>query len=362
MVKRVVVAMSGGVDSSVAAALLLEKGYDVTGIMLKLWTGECEQKDNACCTPESIAQARAVAAKLRIPFYVMDAKQDFKEKVVDPFIQGYQKGWTPNPCFACNQTIKWGFLLDKASLMGVDLIATGHYARIIKDSSGAFHLHKGVDEKKDQSYVLAGLTQSQLARTLLPLGELNKDEVRYLAQQHGLEIAHKPDSQDLCFVGKEGYRKFLQVYGGVISSPGIIRTVEGNVVGEHQGLFNYTIGQRKGIGSGFGIPLYVVSKDFNNNELIIGTKDQLGANTMRVRKINWINRESITPSTPLWVKIRYKSTAVKCFLYNSENEEYSILISESLRDITPGQIAVLYNQDEVVGSALILSSERVDYQ
>ncbi len=360
MAEKVVVAMSGGVDSSVAAALLLEQGYDVTGIMLKLWTGDCEQNENACCTPESIAQARAVAATLHIPFYVIDAKQDFKENVVDQFIRSYQRGWTPNPCFACNQTIKWGFLLEKAIQMGADLISTGHYAQISKDTAGIYHLAKGYDDQKDQSYVLAGLTQEQLSRTLLPLGKLKKAEVRNLAEQFGFDIAQKPDSQDLCFVGKEGYRGFLQTYGVVATSPGIIRSVDGRKMGEHKGLFNYTIGQRKGIGSGMGVPMYVIDIDIEENELVIGTKDQLGANVIHVQRINWMNKANITADDPLQVKIRYKSAPMPCRVIHAEQESFSIILSEPLRDITPGQIAVIYNQNEVAGSAMILSSERVE--
>ena len=359
MTQKVVVAMSGGVDSSVAAALLIKKGYEVIGIMLKLWAADCDLKENACCTPESISQARAVAAKLKIPFYVIDAKSDFKKKVVEQFIQSYQDGLTPNPCFACNQTIKWGFLLERAKQMGVELIATGHYAQIVKDHSGLFHLLKGADENKDQSYVLSGLTQEQLSRTLLPLGDLQKQEVRDFARSLGLTIADKPDSQDLCFVGKDGYRAFLQKYNEISYSSGMILSVDGKVLGEHHGLQNFTIGHRKGIGSGMGVPMYVVEKDAKRNVLIVGTKEQLGTNRIYAKCINWINTAAISEATSLHVKIRYKSKPAKCMISNIDNDVVAISLSELLDDVTPGQIAVIYNQNEVVGSAIILSSERV---
>jgi tRNA-specific 2-thiouridylase len=356
--KKVVVAMSGGVDSSVAAALLVEQGYDVTGMMLKLWTGDCEQQENACCTPESIGQARAVAAQLDIPFYVLDAKEEFKLKVVDEFIAGYRNGLTPNPCFACNQTIKWGYLLDKARQAGADYLATGHYARINCDEDGYAHLYKGLDEKKDQSYVLAGLNKEQLKRTQLPLGKLRKSEVRSLALKFNLKVANKPDSQDLCFIGKEGYRAFLENSGTVNHTSGLIKTIDGQVIGEHQGLHNYTIGQRKGLGSGSATPLYVIEKEMTNNELIVGTRDRLGSRTIYARLIHWISRPDPNVQKNIEVKIRYKSIPASCKVEMLDSESIKIVLEKPVRDATPGQIAVLYNQNEVIGSGIILSTER----
>ncbi|MRS04700.1 tRNA 2-thiouridine(34) synthase MnmA [bacterium] len=358
MAAKVVVAMSGGVDSSVAAALLVEQGYDVTGMMLKLWTGDCDQAENACCTPESIAQAREVASQLHIPFYVIDAKEAFKQNVVDPFIAAYQAGLTPNPCFMCNQTIKWGQLLKNSLNMGAEFLATGHYARILMDADDSCHLIKGVDEKKDQSYVLAGLTQEQLKHTLLPLGGLRKPDVRDLARKFGLNVSEKEDSQDLCFVGAQGYRAFLKQYRTIEPKPGLIRKITGEVMGEHQGLDQFTIGQRKGLGSGLGIPYYVVSLDSQTNEVIIGTKDDLGQNVVTTQSFNWLTDVKENEQSSLQVKIRYKASPVPCRFTKNGNGGVRIVLDKPVRDATPGQIAVLYNEDEVLGSGIIQSTER----
>ena len=271
--KKVVVAMSGGVDSSVAAALIIQQGYSVTGIMLKLWTGDCEDNDNACCTPEAIQQAREVAGILGIPFYVIDVQSEFKELVVDTFIEMSERGLTPNPCFYCNQSIRWGALLVKTLKLGGEFLVTGHYAINEEDQDHVFHLKKGADPKKDQSYILSGLNQQKLQKTIFPLGKYKKEDVRLIAEEYKFPVAQKPDSQDLCFVGAGGYRNFLSQYSTTPSSKGNIRDLSGNIVGEHNGLANYTIGQRKGLGSGFQTPVYVFDKDVKNNEIVIGTKD-----------------------------------------------------------------------------------------
>ncbi len=358
MKPKVVVAMSGGVDSSVAAALLIRQGYEVTGMMLKLWSGDCEQAENACCTPESMAQARQVASQLGIPFYVIDAKEDFKHLVVDTFIQGYESGMTPNPCFACNLTIKWGFLLEKARQSGADFLATGHYARIILDEKGNAHLHKSADLRKDQSYVLAGLNQSQLINTLLPLGDLEKTEVRRLAASFGFESANRPDSQDLCFIGNQGYRAFLDTYGMVKNLPGPIRDTLGNILGTHIGLQDYTIGQRKRLVSGSREPLYVLEKESNSNTLIVGSKDDLGFSSITLRSVNWIQGIQPSMNSDYSVKIRYKATPVACKMKEIEKDQFIFEFPEKVRDATPGQIAVLYDGDEVIGSGIIESTQR----
>jgi tRNA-uridine 2-sulfurtransferase len=327
-------------------------------MMLKLWTEDCDQQENACCTPESIAQARAVAGQLKIPFYVLDAKEDFKQKVVDAFIAGYQNGLTPNPCFVCNQTIKWGFLLEKAIQAGADWLATGHYAQILNDNSGFYHLQKSQDEKKDQSYVLAGLSQEQLSHTILPLGTYRKTEVRDLARKFGLLVADKADSQDLCFIDKKGYRAFIESNSSIKSRSGIMRNILGEAIGEHQGLVNYTIGQRKGLGSGSPIPLYVIKKDLEKNELIVGPGDQLGTNIMLVDLIQWNPYALINNCKTYEIKIRYKSTPRTCTVEKINSKTIKIKLGDLVRDATPGQIAVLYNENEVVGSGIILSAER----
>lgn len=358
MAKKVVIAMSGGVDSSVAAALLVEQGYDVTGMMLKMWVGDCDQAENACCTPESIAQARGVASQFHIPFYVIDVKDAFKQNVVDYFIQAYQNGLTPNPCFQCNRTIKWGELLKKASSMGADFLATGHYAQIRKDENGLCHLIKSADEKKDQTYALSGLTQTQLQHTIFPLGGLHKTEVRELARKYGLTVSEKADSQDLCFVGAQGYRSFLKQYGTVQAKPGLIRKISGEIMGEHQGINQFTIGQRKGLGSGLGTPHYVISLDSQKNEVIIGTQEELGQNVIISNSFNWISGNQEKNTGTAFIKIRYKSIPVPCQYSVLENGNITIVLDKPVRDATPGQIAVLYNEDEVLGSGLIQSTKR----
>ena len=358
MSKKVVIAMSGGVDSSVAAALLVEQGYEVTGMMLKLWSSGCQQLENACCTPESIAQARMVSDQLNIPFYVQDAKDVFKNRVVDPFIQNYQNGITPNPCFVCNQTIKWGYLLEKAISLGADFLATGHYARLESDEKGMIHLFKGTDPKKDQSYVLSGLHQSQFARTLLPLGSLLKTEVRELAAKFQLQVANKPDSQDLCFVGSGGYRNFMQEYGKVNNEPGNICNSRGKILGKHSGLANYTIGQRKGLGSGFGVPYYVLEINVERNEIIVGLEEELGTNEIVVHQFNWVLGIIPNEQKTFQVKIRYKAKPIACRIKQEENNCVRISLEEKVRDATPGQIAVIYDDEEVLGSGVIISAER----
>lgn len=350
--------MSGGVDSSVAAAILLNQGYDVTGVMLKLWSGDCDQAENACCTPESMAQARQVAHQLDIPFYVIDAKTEFKNLVVDQFVRDYEAGRTPNPCFVCNFNIKWGVLLQKAIQMGAESLATGHYARIFHDSAGNAHLKKSIDHQKDQSYVLAGLRQRELKKTLLPLGDLEKTEVRKLAASYGFESADRPDSQDLCFIGNQGYRSFLESYGSKKNGPGSIRNTAGVVIGTHTGLQDYTIGQRKGLVPGSGSPLYVLEKDITANALIVGSEAELGFRGVLVNSMNWIQGSAPDMACEYAVKIRYKSAPVACKITEIEENQYFFAFQTKVRDATAGQIAVVYDGDEVLGGGTIVSSQR----
>lgn len=348
-----VVAMSGGVDSSVAAALMIQQGYNVTGIMLKLWTGDFENKDNACCTPESIRQARQVAGVLGIPFYVVDVKSEFKKIVVDKFIEMSERGLTPNPCFYCNQSVRWGLLLEKAVQLGADFLVTGHYAIIEEDQQQILHLKKGIDVNKDQSYILSGLDQQKLKKTIFPLGHYKKEDVRLIAEEYRFTVAQKPDSQDLCFVGMGGYRNFLSQYSTSSSEKGSIRDLSGNIVGEHSGLVNFTIGQRKGLGSGYKSPVYVIDKDVKRNEIIIGSKEALKYKTMTAGPFNWIS--GLKPSFELDydVKIRYKAHPKKARLSDDRDGLIRITFKDPVRDATPGQVAVVYLQDEVIGSGLI---------
>jgi tRNA-uridine 2-sulfurtransferase len=350
--EKVVVAMSGGVDSSVAAALLVEQGYSVSGIMLKLWSDEQSCADNSCCPPEAIAQARQVAGILDIPFYVLDVRELFKKEIVDEFISSYRSGITPNPCFACNRFIRWGFLLDRVLDTGAERIATGHYARV-KEEDGIWRLLKGVDPSKDQSYVLAGLNQKQLARSIFPLGEMRKTDVRALAKKLNLPVAEKHDSQDLCFVGVDGYRNFINRIDPESFKPGLIRSTSGEVIGKHEGLANYTIGQRKGLGAGFERPIYVLDKDVQNNELIAGYAEELGRDEFSAQVQEWSPAAAFDGVMKCEVKTRYKSALVHAKVGKIVDNRIAVKLETTQRDITPGQIAVFYQGDYVIGSALI---------
>jgi len=350
---KVVVAMSGGVDSSVAAALLVEQGYQVTGLMLRLWSegGRCEE--NRCCTPDSMALARRVAAQLEIPFYVVDAQQLFRDEVVQYFIEGYKEGITPNPCLTCNRLVRWGFLLDRAIELGAQFMATGHYARIIIDKNGKIRLLKGVDPTKDQSYVLHFLGQSNLEKTLFPLGGTTKPQVREMAKTRGLPVAEKPDSQDLCFLGADDYRKFLQRHAPEVEKPGPIYNADGELIGEHRGLAFYTIGQRKGLGVATTEPLYVIFKDRERNALLVGKADQLGSYNLSAGNVNWIVGEP--PAAPFrsQVKIRYKAQAAWAQVTPIGQDGVLVQFEQPVRDITPGQAVVFYNDEECLGGGII---------
>jgi tRNA-specific 2-thiouridylase len=352
--KKVVIAMSGGVDSSVAAALLVEQGYSVTGMMLKLWADECGEADNACCPPEAINQARQVANIIGIPFYVLDVKSQFKELIVDRFVNSLIQGITPNPCYYCNRLVRWGGFLDRVLDSGFDYLATGHYARVMQNGSN-LSLLKGLDPLKDQSYVLSGLSQKQLAHSLFPLGIFKKTDVRDLARKYSLPVAEKKDSQDLCFVGEQGYREFLKKYSPQILMPGNIVTVDGKVVGKHDGLSGFTIGQRKGLGAGNSEPIYVINKNIEKNEVIVGPIDKLGNDQFTIINCNWILPDLLQVPLYCQVKIRYKATLVNASIIEIVNDKARIQVEHPLRDITPGQIAVFYQGDAVIGSGMINS-------
>jgi tRNA-specific 2-thiouridylase len=349
----VVVGMSGGVDSSVAAALLVQQGYQVVGVMLRLWSEPGREGSNRCCTPDAMAQARRVAAGLGIPFYAIDVKDLFHNEVVELFTEGYARGITPNPCLECNQKIRWGFLLDRARSMGAEYFATGHYARLRNLPDGRVQLQEAVDRNKDQSYVLSILNQDQLAHTILPLGELTKPDVRQLARDYGLAVAERAESQDLCFLGGVNYRLFLQAHIPGVVQPGLMVSQSGEVLGQHEGLAFYTIGQRKGLGISSAEPLYVVDKNLAENKLVVGTRNGLGHSHLLTRHVNWIS--GIPQENPFraQVKIRYRSPKALGVITSLPGERFSVEFDEPLRDITPGQNAVIYQDDICMGCGII---------
>lgn len=346
--------MSGGVDSSVAAALLKEQGYDVVGMMLRLWSEPGKEDSNRCCTPDSMAQARRVAAKLDIPFYVIDAKDVFRETVVQYFLEGYSRGETPNPCLICNRQIRWTFLLEHALALGADYMATGHYVRIQRSESGRMNLLRAVDRSKDQSYVLHVLNQEKLRWALFPIGDYPKTEIRAIAEKHGLPTASRKDSQDLCFLAGEDYRHFLQRNAAEILKPGEILTREGISVGMHTGLANYTIGQRKGLGIASPVPLYVLGKDSSTNSLIVGTQEELGSRELIARDVNWLSGETRREPFHAEVKIRYTAKEAEALVTPIDGNRAQVQFQAPQRDITSGQAAVFFQGDLLIGGGIIL--------
>ncbi|MBN1146642.1 MAG: tRNA 2-thiouridine(34) synthase MnmA [Anaerolineales bacterium] len=350
---RVVIAMSGGVDSSVAAALLVQQGYQVIGMMLSLWSEPGTEDCNRCCTPDAMAQARNVAAMLEMPFYAIDARQVFYESVVRSFISGYTQGITPNPCLVCNREIRWGFLLERARALGAQFLATGHYARLLQDQQGRRQLARAIDTDKDQSYVLHMLGQEQLSHTLFPLGGYTKPQVRQLARDFGLPVSERPDSQDLCFLGDSSYPDFLLRYAPQADTPGPIMTRDGRLFGQHKGLAFYTIGQRKGLGVSAPYPLYVLAKQPQHNALIVGRQEELGGDTLNAQSVNWIAGQA--PAWPIraQVKIRYTAQATWATVTPLEAGSAHVLFDQPQRDITPGQAAVFYQGEICLGGGEI---------
>ena len=350
---KVVVAMSGGVDSSVAAALLKRQGHDVTGMMLRLWSEPGKEDSNRCCTPDSMAQARRVAALLDIPFYVVDAKDVFRKTVVEYFLEGYASGGTPNPCLVCNRSIRWEFLLNHALALGAEFMATGHYVRL-KDEGGQKKLFRAVDPLKDQSYVLHVLNQEKLRHAMFPIGDYPKTEIRKLAESFGLPTASRKDSQDLCFLAGEDYRNFLQRNAAEMLKAGEIVTRAGEVVGQHNGLANYTIGQRKGLGIASPVPLYVLGKNAASNALIVGTEDELGTRELTAKDVNWLNGEVPSSSFRAEVKIRYTARPAWAEVTPLNGGQAKVEFEAPVRDVTAGQATVFYVEEEVIGGGIIV--------
>ena len=342
--KKVIVGMSGGVDSSVAAALLLEKGYDVIGVTMHVW----DEKTSA------VDDARRVADELNIPHYVINFKEIFENKVIDYFIDDYLKGRTPNPCIACNKYIKFGALLDKALSMKADFIATGHYARISYDEqANRFLLRKAVTKEKDQSYVLYNLSQEKLGRVLLPIGDYVKSEVRALAEKYNLPVASKPDSQEICFIPDNNYSKFINDTKKADMKPGYFVDTKGNILGKHSGIINYTIGQRKGLGVTFGKPMFVVKIDSKNNQVVLGEAYEVFSKELIAGDMNYISINDIVDEIKANAKIRYSAKEAPATIYPLGDKRVKVVFDSPQRAITPGQSIVFYDNDIVVGGGII---------
>jgi tRNA-specific 2-thiouridylase len=354
--KRVVVAMSGGVDSSVAAMLLVDAGYDVTGMMARLWAKSSPAGvTNRCCTPQGVDDARRVAGLLSIPFYLVDHEQQFRSAVVDYFVSEYAAGRTPNPCLACNRQIRFGLLLQRALDLGAEYLATGHYARVAYQG-GSYHLLKGIDGSKDQSYVLHVLGQKQLAHLLFPLGDLTKAQVRDLARRRGLPVAEKAESQDICFLPDDDYRSFVaaEIPGG--QAPGAIVDQNGAEVGQHRGLLNYTVGQRHGLGLATGTPLYVTALDVERNTLVVGPAEALRRRQVTIRNLTYVGERA--PSAPFdcRVRVRYRANEVDALVVPAVGDTATVHFREPHGPLSAGQAAVFYHGDEVIGGGTIVAA------
>jgi tRNA-specific 2-thiouridylase len=358
--KRVVVGMSGGVDSSATAALLLEQGYDVIGITLKLWPQDCVSRaEDKCCGPQAVTDARAVCHKLGIPYYLVDESAEFQRQVIQYFADEYKAGRTPNPCVMCNQNLKFGRLIDRANQLGAQFIATGHFARVEPSAEGTRTLLKrGRDPRKDQSYFLFSLRQDQLARAMFPLGEKTKDDTREVARHCQLKTAEKAESMEICFVPDNDYGGFLQQANLVQKHRGDIVDLQGRVLGQHDGIEFYTIGQRKGLGISSPRPLYVIELDAGQNRIVVGDDNALDCDEFAADRCNWIAFEAPPPEIEATVKIRYNHPGTPAIITPLPHGRAAVKLKQAQRAITPGQAAVFYQEDLVLGGGWILPQAR----
>lgn len=353
----VVVGMSGGVDSSVAAMLLKEQGYNVIGVTMQIWQDEeteMIQDNGGCCGLTAVDDARRVAKSIGIPYYVMNFKKEFEENVIDYFIESYKNGETPNPCIACNRFVKWESLLDKSMSIGADYIATGHYAKVVKLDNGRYALKQSKTVAKDQTYALYNLTQDQLKRTLMPVGDYDKDEIREMAEKINVRIANKPDSQDICFVPDGDYGNFIENHTGEKFEPGNFVDVDGKILGEHKGIVNYTIGQRKGLGLSLGKPAFVTEIRPETNEVVIGDNQDTFAIGLRANKLNFMPFETLVGEQTFTAKTRYSQKPAICHVKMVGEDEMEVCFDNAQRAITPGQAVVLYDGELVVGGGTIV--------
>lgn len=352
MSKKVMVGMSGGVDSSVAAALLKEQGYEVVGVTMQIWQDDKKDAAGSCCSLSAVDDARRVANKLDIPYYVLNFKEVFDEKVIDYFTSEYLAGRTPNPCIACNRYIKFDEFLRKARSLGMDYVATGHYATVVQEN-GRYLLKRSASLAKDQTYPLYNLTQDQLAHTLFPLAPYEKPKVREMAKQLGLGVATKPDSQDICFVTDHNYAGFIEEKTGVKVEAGDFVDQVGKVLGQHRGLFHYTIGQRKGLGIATGEPMFVTKIDVERNQVVLGEEQDILSDSLIAADLNWIAIESLTAPLQVTAKIRYGSREVPATISPLAEGRVRVDFAQSVRAVTAGQSVVFYDGELVLGGGVI---------
>lgn len=357
---RVLVAMSGGIDSTVTALMLHNQGYEVIGITMKTWdytSSHSNKKETGCCNLDSFNDARQIAVDKGFPHYIIDIREEFGNAVIQNFVDEYIAGRTPNPCIMCNTHIKWRALLKRADALDCQFIATGHYASIFKNDQNRYSIKKGIDETKDQSYVLWGLDQSLLSRTILPLGKYRKTEIRQMALEMGYEsLSKKSESYEICFIPDNDYRSFLKNrVPDVVSKlkDGLFIDKFGNKLGTHQGYPFYTIGQRKGLDIALGKPAYVIAINPETNTILIGDEEDLNENSLTIHQINLIKYDSIVSEINCVTKIRYKDKGMQCVLYPQVDGTIKVIFDQPVKGITPGQSAVFYDDDEVIGGGLI---------
>lgn len=355
--KKVVVGMSGGVDSSVAAYLLKEQGYEVIGVTMRLWQEDSEREETGaeCCSLSAVSDARSVADELGIPFYVMNFADVFKKSVVDYFVSEYLHGRTPNPCIACNRYVKWDALLKRGMEIGADYIATGHYARVIKRENGRYAVSVSKTDKKDQTYALYHLTQEQLAHTLMPAGEYTKEEIRSIADRIGLRVADKPDSQEICFIPDHDYAGFIaRMAGERMPREGNFVRLDGTVLGKHKGIAHYTIGQRKGLNLAMGHPVFVTEIRPDTNEVVIGEAEDVFCKELMADQVHYMGVEKMEDGMRFLTKIRYAHQGAMASVFLEHDGKLRVVFDEPQRAVTPGQAVVFYEQDCIAGGGVIL--------